>query len=131
MAPAFIASAHIGTSPWPVIKTSCSSRPPSIRAFWKSIPFSPGICTSTITHEGPGCAERERNSEADLKSSVSYWATSNKRLRLFRIDASSSITNTIALEVIIVALPLWLADENENALRLPRHFRLQYFRHVL
>src|ERR1051326_3629617 len=68
------------------------------------MPFNPGICTSTMTHEGPGYAKRDKNSEADLKSSVSCSAASSKRLRPFRIDSSSSITNTLPVEVINIAL---------------------------
>src|SRR5262249_1908800 len=50
--------------------------------------------------------------------------------RLFRTYSSSSITNTIVVGLFIVALPRWPADGNENARRLHRRSRRQWFRHV-
>ena len=101
-APAFIACAHIGISPWPVINTSCSSRRCWIRVSWRSIPLIPGICTSTITHEGPLCNGRARKSDADSKISLLYPAERSNRATPFRTDASSSIAKTKLFGGIII-----------------------------
>ena len=65
-----------------------------------------------------------------IRHPVGCGARSNNRFRLFRIDSSSSIMNTIGFGVIIAALIPASADENEKELRLHLRFRRQYFRHA-
>src|SRR5262245_44597396 len=76
------------------MKTNCSSRRLWSRRCCKSIPFIPGIRTSTTTHAGPGCCSRARKSDAEPNASFLKPAERNNRDTPLRTDASSSIKNT-------------------------------------
>src|SRR5262249_22211322 len=103
-APACIACTVVGMSPRPVIKITGISMSTSAIRFCRSIPLSPGRCTSNTRQLGAFARGPAKNCCAEANVSTLSPADRIKPSKDSRTDSSSSTTKTIASGSVITPL---------------------------